>query len=1362
VSAIAAQRMARRLTVPFERGADSLTLAFQPGATAGRASFAAYDFVEHRARFGTEPEPRYVLVARRDVDEPMEVTVTYEVVPSVGAPTPGAATVKVPGGTVRGTSVAIDLSPHEGPATLLRALTVTPPTPAGTVSDAWSVTALLATTAKLLWVTGWERDALRTFLDRVRSQRDLGQAVGHTLDLFGYDLGVPRFPPRPYAFEDGTVALYHLDDPPGGPVRDTMSVYGGVGHPSTSVTAAAGAPGRFGTGFAFRDPGAQILVGHHAEFALGATASFTAELFVKPDDGEWEGDVLSKHADLANSAMAGWAISVGSFRRGIPRNVRFLVADGTAPPVVLFADIKLATAGFHHVAGVIDRAAQQARLWVDGELRAVGAIGGLAALTNAEPVRMGRAGAGAAVVFQGVLDEVRLSRAARNSFHPILGENDESCRRRLRIFRRWTLPTAANLQAALNEVVDTVAGVPDPFVVDDTDATVAGGAWPMRIFPVELAPASSLDAAGHRDTAEADAVGTPSDDPGFDPLLLVSEADPRAVFSPAPAPEAGPLVADARRMRPGTRRVLRAIIDELSARGVPGPLHVVGGFDPDAADLRSVGRALLLTHPTLDLGRLAVVAHRVGASWVQYRADEAVVYAAVESKEIIDIDVVGGTATPENGFDLLVGQDLQLRVAPPLPNDATYRWSTVACGAGVADFPDQRVRPQTTIRALRPGYLAVEVQVNLGVRAFTAMLRLRIGVADVPANTSIAADGTLGASEAVAGDPADGFFDPAYLVTYDDPRITYASAADARRMQPAIAERLTRLLDLIGAAGVAGAPQLASSWTRDTADLAGVGRALTLATGTLTVSLPRLGALAHAAGFTLVRNDGTRLQLRQAAGDPVTVSGPEEAEEGTAVKLSVTQRAAPAAVALAGTSLFSANAGTDTVSAIDTRDGRVRWVAKVGAQPTAMAVAPGGTRVFSADRGSRTLTALDAGTGAIVGTVALTGTPSAVAHHPSSPALFVALPGDDRVVRVDTSTLTVSGTAAVAGGPVAVVVHPSAPQVWVATDGGATVRIVNASTLVVSAPIALPGPATDIAMNATRAYVCVPSAPALVVLDVATRTVQGTFTDLGPAPDRVAVTPDGSTVYVTDTDEGRLYVRAADGSAKPAPTPASVPTGQVPADLVADDSRAYVADRASGPAAGTDAISVLDAARLTLATVWALGTGHGERLIWSVQTPDVASARLSSTTAPEVNLAVNSAGRLLVHVAYLWRDHTPPYSFQVRLNPELVALEQAGTPVVIRKDHYDLVMNVLNELHPIGVEVDTRIVREHVVELRDSLLDVFPGYTFPRFRLRGTRPAITPIGTDEDAEMSGRRPPGRTSEGSRRMRRAEREGDGSA
>jgi hypothetical protein len=43
-------------------------------------------------------------------------------------------------------------------------------------------------------------------------------------------------------------------------------------------------------------------------------------------------------------------------------------------------------------------------------------------------------------------------------------------------------------------------------------------------------------------------------------------------------------------------------------------------------------------------------------------------------------------------------------------------------------------------------------------------------------------------------------------------------------------------------------------------------------------------------------------------------------------------------------------------------------------------------------------------------------------------------------------------------------------------------------------------------------------------------------------------------------------------------------------------------------------------------------------------------------------------------------------------------------------------MNVLNSLHPIGVEVRTQRVRERVVEVAEGMAEALPGYTFPPFR----------------------------------------------
>ena len=133
--------------------------------------------------------------------------------------------------------------------------TMTPAAANGEAAGWWRLTALLGNMAKLLWVLGWERDQIRRQLARTTAQRQLSNALGFSLDLLGYDLGIPRFPPLPYSFDPATLALYHLNDQPGAnpAVEDIIGRYPGQpGHPGTLVGAVTvGVPARFGNGFAF-------------------------------------------------------------------------------------------------------------------------------------------------------------------------------------------------------------------------------------------------------------------------------------------------------------------------------------------------------------------------------------------------------------------------------------------------------------------------------------------------------------------------------------------------------------------------------------------------------------------------------------------------------------------------------------------------------------------------------------------------------------------------------------------------------------------------------------------------------------------------------------------------------------------------------------------------------------------------------------------------------------------------------------------------------------------------------------------------------------------------------------------------------
>ncbi len=131
------------------------------------------------------------------------------------------------------------------------------------------------------------------------------------------------------------------------------------------------------------------------------------------------------------------------------------------------------------------------------------------------------------------------------------------------------------------------------------------------------------------------------------------------------------------------------------------------------------------------------------------------------------------------------------------------------------------------------------------------------------------------------------------------------------------------------------------------------------------------------------------------------------------------------------------------------------------------------------------------------------------------------------------------------------------------------------------------------------------------------------------------------------------------------------------------------------------------------------------RLGWSSAqvvptTPDRQGVQLMSTTAPSIAVTGRAPGRSWVRAALREAGAAGPYTFEVRLRPELATAR-------ISRDQYYLVMNALNTFHPVGVEVLTEQLRSAVVELSASPAGLDPSFTYPPFRVhRPVRSLATP------------------------------------
>jgi hypothetical protein len=842
-------------------------------------TIGTYNFANYTARHGAQPPtPAYILCAR--IDGPLDAT--EMVVEHTTAGPPATVTIQLPARVLAGSTFAIPLPPTVTVNDRLLRFQQRPVSGPGPGAARWTIITLLGNTAKLLWVMGWEKDELRAHARDVKRQRYRLEARGHGLDLLGKDLRVPRFPPSEHSFDDDVIALYHLNDTVanGGAVEDELKKFGFPGHDGTNNGAVSGAAGKFGAGFRF--PGTlastSITIPHHADFDIGATASFTAEAFIKADsiDAPDARIIIMKRPaeSVTPSNASGWALSLGTFR-GVRNNVMCSIADGSVE-VKMFADLDVADGFFHHVAFVIDRANVRARLFLDGiqvantPLSGLGGSGTLTmgAVSNSQVIRVGRIGA-VAQQYAGIIDEIRLSRSARGDFNPVLGESDERYRRRLGIFESWMLPTFDTLLATINGLVQ-IDGNADSFVLVEENRAGASASNVVRIVPATIPGEQSIDYDGRLDVSEGDAAGTAAQDTTFAETYLLRHNNAAVTY----ASEA------ARRMQATTLNVLEDLIAILLTAAPGQAIFVDSAYDPASTSLHRVGRALRLRHQSLPTDQLAVMACRAGFDFV--RNDSAAVEVATAIGEKLNVIIEPRTPpnTPPPDLDVLVGRTVELHLDPePLPNGGTYSWSLVPCGPGRGHFEAHSAdpatlrtritsRPHVRVAADAPGIVTVRVEYEYRGQTVFGTLTLRVGIATLGVTETIAANGGRNVTEDDAvGKPGE-VLNPIYLITHNKPGVNYGANPNNRRMQVGLERALDRMLELLVPVG--GTLFILQAFDPAGPQLHPAGRALRFRHSILNAG--GLAAVAFRAGFGFVSRTATQVYGSVARGELINIA----------------------------------------------------------------------------------------------------------------------------------------------------------------------------------------------------------------------------------------------------------------------------------------------------------------------------------------------------------------------------------------------------------------------------------------------------------------------------------------------------------
>ena len=409
----------RYATAPYAQGVATQALTLGPAA-AGVSAVAPYDFSAFQSRYGVQTaalDVSYVLTLGADqTSSPALVTIGW-----AGGLGEGVSQLLVPAGALAGESFGLPGLPSD-PSLALTSLTEEPPPANGAPSGPgkWSLTALMGNGARLLWALTGEAQTVAATARDVAAQRHIATARGGSLDHIGAGLGVPRLLAAPYRldYDTDTIALYHLDDLTA-PVLDAAH-----DHPGVSVGATRGVAGKFGEAAQITASGA-ITIPDAVAFAIDPAVGFTVEMFANLAAAPAATDTVAfaqKRPRFGQSDSPGWALALEP--AGAGHALAFTLTDSAGVVVRAAAAATLPVGSWFHVAGVIDPAAGQARVLLNGAAVASAPLGALALVDTGADVGLGGDSFGASHL-NGAIDEVRFSSVARTDFSTVLGASPE-------------------------------------------------------------------------------------------------------------------------------------------------------------------------------------------------------------------------------------------------------------------------------------------------------------------------------------------------------------------------------------------------------------------------------------------------------------------------------------------------------------------------------------------------------------------------------------------------------------------------------------------------------------------------------------------------------------------------------------------------------------------------------------------------------------------------------------------------------------------------------------------------------------------------------------------------------------------------
>jgi YVTN family beta-propeller protein len=236
---------------------------------------------------------------------------------------------------------------------------------------------------------------------------------------------------------------------------------------------------------------------------------------------------------------------------------------------------------------------------------------------------------------------------------------------------------------------------------------------------------------------------------------------------------------------------------------------------------------------------------------------------------------------------------------------------------------------------------------------------------------------------------------------------------------------------------------------------------------------------------------------------------------------------------------YVTNEQSGTISAVDLATGAVATPITVGEQPDGIAITPDGATAYVADFGSSQIVPVTLATGAVGTPIALDNRPSAIAIAPGGKTAYV-ISDTGFEYPITLATGEVGNPSLIPSNSDAFAIAPSGTA-YIADAADASLRPLSLTGGGLGQPIDLDSTTPDgiaISPDGTTAYVTA-NIGGTVAPDIATRDSgadsSGTVTPVslssgtlgvpiqtGGEPSGIAISADGSTAYVTDLSSGEL------------------------------------------------------------------------------------------------------------------------------------------------------------------------------------------------------------------------------------------------